>query len=108
MKTKTKHTPGPWTQHPYTLSTIVGDRGEQITHDIAHVCAIGSAGTIAANIRLIAAAPELLEACKHAHASMIMLRTKFTGLLAPDFVTLVNVEIAECEAAITAAEEERK
>jgi len=59
-----KHTPGPWKQHPYEKKAIVGDRGDKVTHDIAHICQTGKQATIEANARLIAAAPEMLAALK--------------------------------------------
>lgn len=56
MTTKTqtaKHTPAPW---------IYDETWGLITHGETQVCALHSG--IKANARLIAAAPELLEACK--------------------------------------------
>jgi hypothetical protein len=83
MKKETKHTPGPWT---------VGQKGDYGTYN-ANVIYAGSEGICAvgqiplhtkleqisgeprwqtglANARLIAAAPDLLEACKHLVAAI--------------------------------------
>ena len=69
--TKPKHTPGPWNIHRNFECKKGGRRwieaknGSEI---IAHVYHIGKPGIIAdANARLIAAAPELLEALKMLH-----------------------------------------
>jgi hypothetical protein len=63
--TDTQHTPGPWFATPGNYAVYVkdayGDQGDL-------VCALYGAGATsyecAANARLIAAAPELLEACR--------------------------------------------
>lgn len=65
MKTATKHTPGPWR---VTNSVLVMDKTNRVVAD----CNIDFSGKTplktglenAANARMIAAAPELLAACK--------------------------------------------
>lgn len=66
-----KHTPGPW-QRIWSTTEILGERGGEET---GRIVGPGGWGTIAhlvmddyvdANARLIAAAPDLLEACKAA------------------------------------------
>ena len=52
----TKHTPGPWTAHIYRAGTAVIK-----TSDCAEVATVQYAS---ADARLIAAAPDLLEACE--------------------------------------------
>lgn len=57
----TEHTPGPWLVDHAASWAVVTD------HYFPHLVAItkyGADGTSAANARLIAAAPDLLEACK--------------------------------------------
>jgi hypothetical protein len=53
----TKHTPAPWLVH-------ATPNDPDITHEIANVCCIYVGEDSHANARLIAAAPELLEALK--------------------------------------------
>jgi len=54
-----KHTPGPWRSTVNEWGASVVDNGEQF------ICYIGSESSEdRANARLIAAAPELLEACE--------------------------------------------
>lgn len=59
-----KHTKGPWKQHLVDETVIIDSRREQI----AQACGDYplNAVEIEANARLIAAAPDLLEALKHA------------------------------------------
>jgi hypothetical protein len=61
-----KHTPGPWTVDPHFLDDIMAADGL----DVATVVLTGEhcrdMPERRANARLIAAAPELLEACKEA------------------------------------------
>ena len=66
-----KHTPGPWsieadTSHFGTLSTVVG--GKKLPHQQMTVQVGGMADWCEqeANARLIAASPDLLEACEYA------------------------------------------
>ena len=67
-----KHTPGPWTICP-TINERIGIIGDGVqiatvhpTDDItaSYFPGLRSSEEIAANARLIAAAPELLEACR--------------------------------------------
>jgi len=68
MKEQTRHTPGPWDVHG-DHATLVGPRnGKQMLAEAKHghivtECAL-TIGEAQANARLIAAAPELLEALK--------------------------------------------
>jgi hypothetical protein len=61
MENKSKHTPGPWTHSQYNVNTSKGaeyllfNTGPNVT-----------SGELRANARLIASAPDLLEACKEA------------------------------------------
>jgi hypothetical protein len=61
------HTPGPWTHFHSEISDCFYINTEQGT-PIADLCApeVGGVRGAAANARLIAAAPELLNAAKHA------------------------------------------
>lgn len=64
-----KHTPGPWYQLSggfITNSVLLGWAGED-----HYVCSVGHQKHAEANARLIAAAPELLEACKAACQCLI-------------------------------------
>jgi len=70
-KTKINHTPGPWEapyENPKSLQYSI-DGGPNIDHDVdptnwVHVVVSGNSERLEANARLIAAAPELLEALK--------------------------------------------
>ncbi len=69
MKTgtkKTAHTPGPWKAGRAVLRGMIAEisatRGEA-TYTIAHVDCVDGGDKDAANAHLIAAAPDLLEAC---------------------------------------------
>jgi hypothetical protein len=70
--TDTQHTPGPWFATPGNYAVYVkdayGDQGDL-------VCALSGYGSNyrlrAANARLIAAAPDLLEACQRALAEAV-------------------------------------
>jgi hypothetical protein len=70
MKTHTQHTPGPWTENEGFICARFSD-GE--VHDICDPrCAPPTDDLIAemdANARLIAAAPELLQALELIHAN---------------------------------------
>ena len=70
MKTKTQHTPGPWKLELDKKEIIVRDSHEVSLHE-AYV-KIGDEGRELeeANARLIAAAPDLLNAAKEALAFM--------------------------------------
>ena len=61
---KTQHTPGPWaTRESATHVTVTNARGDAVFHDDKRIPGV------MADARLIAAAPELLEACL-AHQGM--------------------------------------
>lgn len=58
---KTLHTPGPWpTRESATHVTVTNASGDAVFHDDKRIPGVMS------DARLIAAAPELLEACKAA------------------------------------------
>jgi len=61
MTTQAKHTPAPW-NYVKGSDTIETRQGVAV----AHIPVTGTVGQPAANGCLIAAAPELLEACKNA------------------------------------------
>ena len=63
---KTKHTPGPWSVDPELPHRVIDDE-----HNTICDTAQGFGWTTAhANARLIAAAPELFDACKKAVAAL--------------------------------------
>lgn len=62
---KTPHTPGPWLS--FKAGGVYSENGREIIFS-AHNTRSGSAEEREANARLIAAAPELLEACRRALA----------------------------------------
>lgn len=77
MNTKTKHTPGPWevgqagTGNVYVPSILHKSANPKpgpglLVRTIATMCIHGPEDENESNARLIAAAPELLEACKMA------------------------------------------
>ena len=59
-----EHTPGPWTIHPQHPAWIIGSDGLPVAHNVYEF----NRGNEGANARLIAAAPELLDACRAALA----------------------------------------
>lgn len=68
MKTESKHTPGPWR---VTHQTLTDQSWDIISEAVSGGICVATCGCcesedshIAANAKLIAAAPELLEACK--------------------------------------------
>lgn len=65
---RTKHTPGPWTvmRTPSGYDHIRGPNGKRISHECSDLDDLDAEGM--ANAYLIAAAPELLEACRVAVA----------------------------------------
>lgn len=75
MGTKGQHTPGPWKLHPehrtqvYNSHADMPDVAYNLSALIADCCTLGDRSRNAeclANARLIAAAPDLLEACRYA------------------------------------------
>lgn len=90
---KTKHTPGPWTVesgsvfgHAGSARVALADRKEGLIRPVERD----------ANVRLIAAAPDLLEACGQALKTIKTLKT-FCD------VSLTTVRAAEAEIIIEAA-----
>lgn len=65
---QTQHTPGPWSVTDVDKLLRVGAAG---AGDIAHVFSNVLAGDARANARLIAAAPDLLAACKAAEGYLM-------------------------------------
>lgn len=79
----TKHTPGPWEQRKVTYDIKVGKYPVIAIPISGQGMAIGcvyqgAEGTLA-NARLIAAAPELLEACRNSRKALIQLCEKGCG-----------------------------
>lgn len=82
-----KHTPGPWRNDWWCAMT----RGQAINHTKISIVA-GPLGQVlaqlegapsdlrTANARLMAAAPELLEACREAHAALLHMATQHAAL----------------------------
>jgi len=69
---ESKHTPGPWN---YTLTgqvQLIGPKNEDGTQNCIGIARVYENGfqSFRANLRLIAAAPDLLEACKQAENEM--------------------------------------
>ena len=60
-----KHTPGPWVVDG-DLNIYAGDPNIGLRRDVADTFGMGGFGSVEANARLIAAAPELLEAAQKA------------------------------------------
>jgi hypothetical protein len=70
---KAKHTPGPWRiteGHRDRIIRAIDSDGDDTVIAEVHWWAMAGAAESIANARLIAAAPELLEACKFAFAAM--------------------------------------
>ena len=64
LETKLKHTPGPWSLADHSLGVeIMHTRQDGLSE--AHACLHGSYNTSEANARLIAAAPDMLDALMH-------------------------------------------
>lgn len=64
---KTQHTPGPWKHYP-GRDTILSEHPDYLHSVIAKIATGENREEENANAKLIAAAPELLEACKAALA----------------------------------------
>lgn len=84
MNNETKHTPGPWEARGYRndnggiwIDSYATKRGRCIAGTLAEAYKHGTgAGSTEANARLIAAAPELLDACRmllKAHQALVPL-----------------------------------
>jgi hypothetical protein len=96
-----KHTPGPWEiRSGNGLSFLIWPQGRPTAIAVVP----GKAGTSAeANARLLAAAPDLLAACKVAlarHKQALGIRVKLTGIAGGKLAE----EIAQMEAAVAHAE----
>lgn len=104
MTTKTKHTPGPWSVDPDFDAVDDGDYTREVFDDpeqrlVATVHG-DTAEEAAANARLIAAAPDLLEACKAALAIFDERRDKYLprGISDDEFAdTVLRPAIAKAE-----------
>lgn len=95
MSQNTQHTPGPW---GFTLTgRIIKSDGDAPTKDIARVVE-GEFNEYRANITLIAAAPDLVEALR---AVMGELWSKRTGDVRKDF-SLLNAHAAATKALLKA------
>lgn len=118
MSETAKHTPGPWESwphnrppHPREYSHGVSAEGEAPC-DVADVIAFdGEPGESEANARLIAAAPDLLEACLQATAILAAAAVALKTLLAPAAPELVakmaadfRAVEAQCDAALAKTE----
>jgi hypothetical protein len=109
--TQTKHTPAPWKASLYKggASVIKDVADEGMGQRGGHCIAVMSGGGLAddANARLIAAAPELLEALTYAQSAMS--QTVVALYNAPEFerrkseITELHTCINECLAAIAKA-----
>lgn len=75
---KTNHTPGPWTVNPYSFihagKTLIACPATPEEAQ-AGLCAHPESEEAKANARLIAAAPDLLAACKSALAALTQNKT---------------------------------
>jgi hypothetical protein len=93
-RNETKHTPGPWLVANKTFVYALGPQGTNVFW--AHVQAAGAEraeeAEIAANARLIAAAPTLLEAVKFTHAALM----KFAETGTPPYADLTkSIQLSE-------------
>lgn len=90
---KTKHTPGPWKTSYTNLSVVIAENGAVV----ARASKLNGLVNLQANARLIAAAPELLEALQTVVAN------------APDpYCAITRAVDAQCRAAIAKATGETK
>jgi len=99
----TKHTPGPWDISSFQSHVIVGSP-EIVGNAIAtcHISrAVGDLSTADANARLIAAAPDLLEACRALvlewNSCFEGQDTGYDGTPLHDCVMLASAAIAKAE-----------
>lgn len=95
-----KHTPGPWVnKHGYILSCSIkaGRSNGILTLKYLHK-SDRSAKEVEANAHLIAAAPELLEACE--------LAVKYIGKMVSDDIEPPHISLARIEQAIANATKE--
>ena len=78
---KAMHTPGPWSTYLNTMDSVVVRKMGVSGYEIAHIAIVR---TGIQDARLIAAAPELLEALKtaHAHIADDVLRASIGNIIA--------------------------
>lgn len=82
-----KHTPGPWSKaETRTEGFVITSRNELIVHSVDEY---GHYGPIknSANANLIAAAPDLLEACIQSRAILITILAEITDKIARSVIT---------------------
>ena len=94
-----QHTAGPWTPH----ATSVAKEGKDYEYTIASVSSILPNDEARANARLIAAAPELLEACKAAKQAIANAISFVNDEAAPTSSTEISTLFAQLYAAIAKA-----
>ena len=92
----TRHTPGPWdwTAFNHGLCTVTHDKGSGIEND-CELIAQGYMGE--ANARLIAAAPDLLNALKGVQEAFAHLKPLELGEIVEDALDAVDAVIAKAE-----------
>jgi hypothetical protein len=95
----TQHTPGPWTPHfaanAVTYTVNVGDSPELLrSRDGFSVEVYGS--NVKADIRLIAAAPELLAALRNALADLEQFGDRFCDVVDAARAAIAKAEGTEC------------
>ena len=86
----TKHTPGPWNGLSGLIASEKGDH-------IATVW-LTQDDNLEANARLIAAAPELLEACEAADRFLAILKVTHPHLVGADIVDTLQAAIQKAKA----------
>ena len=89
------HTPGPW--HNY--GPIIHQKGQHIAHVVADRIGNAERGTPTqrANAKLIAAAPDLLEACELAHTAILHASNGMMISGLPELLGRLSVAIARAE-----------
>lgn len=91
----TKHTSGPWFFNSMGCYIQVAPKESVSPYDkVEAICSIHKLPSYKANARLIAAAPELLEALKHA---LLHLEEKPRELWRDEVIELANAAIAKAE-----------
>ena len=96
-----QHTAGPWTPH----ATSVAKEGKDYDYTIASVSSILPTDEARAHARLIAAAPELLEACKAAKQAIANAISFVNDEASPTASTEISALFAQLYAAIAKATE---
>jgi hypothetical protein len=86
-----KHTPGPWRVSDYDRALIWNEQGCCIVDMTDHEqkCSL-SDDTIAANAALIAAAPDLLEACERVLGWLVAAETELGGPLPLKYAAMIQ------------------